>query len=57
MTDLIIDEIKEKQRAKINLERMKEYEKTITMHRFQLNDRTVVYCKNEDRIEQYKKLK
>lgn len=57
MTDLIIDEIKEKQRAKKNLERMKEYEKTITMHRLQLNDRTVVYCKNEDRIEQYKKLK
>ena len=57
MTDLIIDEIREKQRAKSNLERMKEYEKTITMHRLQLNDRTVVYCKNEEKLEQYKKLK
>lgn len=57
MTDIIIDEVQEKSKAQETLEKMKEYEKSITMHRLQLNDRTVVYCKNKDRIEQYKKLK
>jgi hypothetical protein len=57
MVDVIIDEVNEKSNALKALEKMKKYEKTITMHRLQLNDRTVVYCKNEDRIEQYKKLK
>lgn len=57
MVDVIIDEVNEKNNAQKALEKMKKYEKSITMHRLQLNDRTVVYCKNEDRIEQYKKLK
>ena len=57
MVDVIINEADEKTRAEKALEKMKKYEKTITMHRLQLNDRTVVYCKNEDRLEDYKKLK
>lgn len=44
-------------RAKKTLEKMKEYEKKTKLHRLQIDDKTVVYCKNEDRLEDYKKLK
>lgn len=42
---------------KKNLEKMKKYEQSIKLHEARIDDKTIVYCKNEDRIEQYKKLK
>lgn len=50
----IVDEIT---RAGKVLEKMKEYEKSIKMHTAQIRNGLIVCCKNEDRIEQYKKLK
>lgn len=50
----IVDEIT---RAGNVLEKMKEYEKSIKMHTAQIRNGLIVCCKNEDRIEQYKKLK
>lgn len=47
----------EKYRAEKVLEELKRYENTIKMHEVRINDKTIVYCKNKDRIEQYKKLK
>lgn len=47
----------EKSKADNALRKMKEYEKTIKMHYLRINEKTVVYCKNEDRLEDYKKLK
>lgn len=52
-----INQIDEVTRAEKALENMKKYEKSIKLHRARINSRTIVYCKNEDRIEQYKKLK
>ena len=49
-----VDEIGKAQKA---LEKMKKYEKSIKLHEVRIDDKTIVYCKNEDRIEQYKKLK
>ena len=50
----IIDEIGKAQK---NLEKMKKYEQSIKLYEARIDDKTIVYCKNEDRIEQYKKLK
>lgn len=47
----------ERTRAEKTLEKMKKYEKSIKLHEARIDSRTIVYCKNEDRIEQYKKLK
>ena len=44
-------------KAKKALEKMKKYEQSIKLHEARIDDKTIVYCKNEDRIEQYKKLK
>jgi hypothetical protein len=44
-------------KAKKNLEKMKKYEQSIKLHEARIDDKTIVYCKNEDRIEKYKKLK
>ena len=52
-----INQIDEKTRAENALEKMKKYEQSIKLHEARIDDKTVVYCKNEDRIEQYKKLK
>lgn len=52
-----INQIDEITRAEKALEKMKKYEKSIKLHSARINSRTIVYCKNEDRIEQYKKLK
>lgn len=49
-----VDEISKAQKA---LEKMKKYEQSIKLHEARIDDKTIVYCKNEDRIEQYKKLK
>ena len=49
-----VDEMGKAQKA---LEKMKKYEQSIKLHEARIDDKTIVYCKNEDRIEQYKKLK
>jgi hypothetical protein len=49
--------VEDKSVAKDLLEKMKKYEQTVKMHEVRIDDKTIVYCKNEDRIEQYKKLK
>ena len=47
----------DKVKAQAFLEKAKAYEKKIKLHRLELNSYTTVYCKNEDRLEDYKKLK
>lgn len=49
-----VDEIGKAQKV---LEKMKKYEQSIKLHEARIDDKTIVYCKNEDRIEQYKRLK
>lgn len=49
--------VEDKSVAKDLLEKMKKYEQTVKMHEVRIDDKTVVYCKNKDRIEEYKKLK
>lgn len=51
------DNVANREKALIALEKMKKYEKSIKLHEVKIDSRTMVYCKNEDRIEQYKKLK
>lgn len=51
------DLIYERTRAEKNLEKMKNYEKKTKLHTLRLNEKTIVCCKNEDRLEDYKKLK
>ena len=41
--------------AKKMLEEYKKVEKKTKLHSIRLNKNTVVYCKNEDQIEKYKK--
>ena len=47
----------EKDKAEKVLDKFKKYEQSIKLHEARIDDKTIVYCKNEDRIEQYKKLK
>ena len=49
--------VEDKSVAKDLLDKMKIYEQSIKLHEARIDDKTIVYCKNEDRIEQYKKLK
>lgn len=57
MIDTREDIVDEYTRAKKALEKMKNYEAKTKMFTARINDKTIVCCKNEDRIEQYKKLK
>ena len=52
-----INPIDERTKAIKALERMKKYEQSIKLHEARIDDKTIGYCKNEYRIEQYKKLK
>ena len=47
----------EKEKAEYVLEKFKKIENKTKMHYLRIDDKTVVYCKNEDRLEDYKKLK
>lgn len=38
-----------------NREKAKAYEKKTKLHKLQINKNTIVYCKNEYRLEDYKK--
>ena len=57
MIDTREDIVDEYIRAKKALEKMKNYEAKTKMFTARINDKTIVCCKNEDRIEQYKKLR
>lgn len=48
------EQIVTRSQAQIMLEKMKAIESKTKMHRFVLNDKTVVYCKNKDRIKDFK---
>ena len=50
------DNVANREKAMIVLEKAKEYEKKTMLHKLQINKNTVVYCKNEDRLEDYKKI-
>lgn len=43
--------------AQIVLDKLKEVESNTPMHRFVLNDKTVVFCKNKEKINDYIKLR
>ena len=45
----------QRERAKKMLEECKKEEKKYNLHEVRLNKNTVVYCKNEDQIEKYKR--
>lgn len=47
------EQIITRSQAKSLLKKMKDLESKAEMHRFVLNDKTVVYCKNKDRINDY----
>lgn len=47
------EQIITRSQAQMLLEKMKKTESKTKMHRFVLNDKTVVYCKNKDRINDY----
>ncbi len=47
------EQIITRSQAQSLLDKMKKMESKEKMHRFVLNDRTVVYCKNKDRINDY----
>lgn len=49
--------VDENSKAKKALEKMKNYEKKTKLHTLRINEKTIVCCKNEDRLEDYKKLK
>lgn len=44
-----------RERAQKKLEEYKKVEKETKLHSIRLNKNTVVYCKNEDQIEKYKR--
>ena len=50
------DNVANREKAIIVLEKAKEYEKRTKMHKLQINKNTIVYCKNESKLEDYKKL-
>ena len=45
----------QRERAKKMLEECKKEEEKYNLHEVRLNKNTVVYCKNEDQIEKYKR--
>lgn len=47
------EQIITRNQAQAILEKMKKTESKTKLHRFVLNDKTVVYCKNKDRINDY----
>lgn len=49
------DNVANREKAIIALEKVKAYEKKTTLFRLQVNKNTIVCCKNEDRLEDYKK--
>lgn len=50
------DNVANREKALLVLEKAKAYEKKTKLHKLQINKNTIVYCKNEDRLEDYKKI-
>ncbi len=50
------DNVANREKALLALEKVKAYEKKTKLHKLQINKNTIVYCNNEDRLEDYKKL-
>lgn len=53
MSYLSDDRFESKSRAKKLLEELKKKEKEITFHSKQIGKNTIIYCKNEERLEEY----
>lgn len=53
--DQNLENAKMRERAKELLEECKKAERKYKLHEVRLNKNTVVYCKNEDQIEKYKR--
>lgn len=49
------ENVANKEKAVIALEKVKVYEKKTKLFRLQVNKNTIVCCKNEERLEDYKK--
>lgn len=49
------EKITTRSQAQKMLERMKEIENDTKLYRFNLDDKTTLYCKNKERIKDYKK--
>lgn len=49
------DNVANREKAIIALEKVKAYEKETKLFRLEVNKNTIVYCQNEDRLEKYKK--
>ena len=47
------EQMTSRSQAQSLLDKMKKTESKTKLHRFVLNDKTVVYCKNKDRINDY----
>ena len=53
MNHITEDQIESKSRAKKMLAELKRKEKNITFHVRQINQNTIVYCKNADRLDDF----
>ena len=53
MNHITEDQIESKNRAKKMLADLKRKEKNITFHERRIGKNTIVYCKNEDRLDEY----
>lgn len=55
--DIPIINSEEKEKAVELLKKAKKYEEKVTLHKVRINEKTIVCCKNKNRLEDYKKLK
>lgn len=53
MSYLTEEKIENKSKSRILLEHLKEKEKTINFYSRRINKNTIVYCKNEERLDEY----
>ena len=53
MSYLTEEKIENKSKSRILLERLKMKEKTINFYSRRINKNTIVYCKNEERLDEY----
>lgn len=53
MSYLTEEKIENKSKSRILLEHLKKKEKTINFYSRRINKNTIVYCKNEERLDEY----
>lgn len=51
----IVERLENKSKAIILLESLKKKEQTIKFHERRINKNTIVYCKNEERLDDYER--